>query len=78
LWLGFAGTSLKSVKVRQLFPVVILVLVRIVMVGAHNVIRYLGLRHLRLWGSGLVEKWERKCKTRGLSKAGQEEFAKKK
>lgn len=54
LWLGFVGTSLELIKVRQLFPVVVLVLIRIVMVGAHDVISYLGLRLLRPWGSGLV------------------------
>lgn len=53
LWLWFVGTGLELVKVRQLFPVVVLVLIRIIMVGAHNVISCLGLRLLRPWGSGV-------------------------
>lgn len=51
LWLRFAGTSLELVKVRQLFPVVVLIFIRIIMVGAHNVISYIGLRLLRPWDS---------------------------
>lgn len=51
LWLGFVGTGLEPVKVRKLLPVVVLVLIRVVMVGAHDVISGLGLRLLRTWGS---------------------------
>lgn len=54
LWLGFVRTSLELVKVRQLFPVVVLVLIRVIMVGAHNVISYTGLRLLRPRGSMMV------------------------
>lgn len=53
LWLGLVGTGLELVKVRQLFPVVVLVLIGVVMVGAHNVISYVGLRLLRPRGSEL-------------------------
>lgn len=65
LWLGFVRTSLELVKVRQLFPVVVLVLIRVIMVGAHNVISYTGLRLLRCRGS--VKDKQVKCKeeTRG-------------
>lgn len=51
LWLRFVGTSLELVEVRQLFPVVVLVFIGIVMVGAHNVVGDVGLRLLRPWGS---------------------------
>lgn len=70
LWLGFVGTGLELVKVRQLFPVVVLVLIGVVMVGAHNVISYVGLRLLRTWGSELEQvkcKAERRAKQRKKS-----------
>lgn len=51
MWLGFVGTGLELVKVRQLFPVVVLVLIGVVMVGAHDVIGYVGLRLLGPRGS---------------------------
>lgn len=52
LWL--VGTGLKLVKVRQLFSVVVLVLIGVVVVGAHNVIGYAGRRLLRPRSSEVV------------------------
>lgn len=51
LWLWFVGTSLELVKVRELFPVVVLVLIWVVVVGAYNVISYIRRRLLRPWCS---------------------------
>lgn len=65
LWLGFVGPGLELVKVRQLFPVVVLVLVGVVMVGAHNVISYVGLRLLRPWGSELERGEEKRITSNG-------------
>lgn len=46
LCLWFVGTRLEFVEVGQLFPVVVLVLVRVVMVGAHDVLGHAGVRLL--------------------------------
>lgn len=46
LCLRFVRARLEFVKVRQLFPVVVLVLVGVVMVGAHDVIGHTGVRLL--------------------------------
>lgn len=46
LCLRFVRARLEFVKVRQLFPVVVLVLVGVVMVGAHDVISHAGVRLL--------------------------------
>lgn len=46
LCLRFVRTRLEFVEVRQLFPVVVLVLVGVVMVGAHDVISHTGVRLL--------------------------------
>lgn len=46
LCLRFVWARLEFVEVRQLFPVVVLVLVGVVMVGAHDVIGHTGVRLL--------------------------------
>lgn len=46
LCLRFVRARLEFVEVRQLFPVVVLVLVGVVMVGAHDVIGHAGVRLL--------------------------------
>lgn len=51
LWLRLVGAGLELVEVRQLLPVVVLVLVRVVVVGAHNVVGHAGRRLLRSCGS---------------------------
>lgn len=51
LCLRFVRTRLEFVEVRQLLPVVVLVLVRVVMVRTHNVISHTGVRLLWPWHS---------------------------
>lgn len=51
LSLWFVWTRLEFVKVGQLFPVVVLVFVRVVMVRTHNVIGGTGVRLLWPWHS---------------------------
>lgn len=51
LWLRLVGAGLEFVKVGQLLPVVVLVLVGVVVVGAHNVVGDAGGRLLRPRGS---------------------------
>lgn len=46
LCLRFVRARLEFVKVRQLFPVVVLVLVGVVMVGSYDVISHAGVRLL--------------------------------
>lgn len=55
LCLGFVWSSLEPVKVRQLFPVVVFIFVRVVMVGADNIIGSFSLRLLWLCSSELVD-----------------------
>lgn len=51
LWLRLVGAGLQLVEVRQLLPVVVLVLVGVVVVGAHDVVGDAGGRLLRPRGS---------------------------
>lgn len=56
LRLRLVGADLELVEVRQLLPVVVLVLVGVVVVGAHNVVGDAGGRLLRPGGSEEVER----------------------
>lgn len=47
LWLRLAGARLQLIEVGQLLPVVVLVLVGVVVVGAHDVVGDAGGRLLR-------------------------------
>lgn len=64
LWLRLVGADLELVEVRQLLPVVVLVLVGVVVVGAHDVVCDAGGRLLRPGGSE-VELAEEATRTRG-------------
>lgn len=59
LWLRLVGSGLELVKVRQLLPVVVLVLVGVVVVGAHDVVGHAGGRLLRPRSSEVVERGRR-------------------
>lgn len=76
LWLRLVGAGLELVEVRQLLPVVVLVLVGVVVVGAHNVVGHAGRSLLRPRGSEVVERdgqsvkeamQTQRCRTRILS-----------
>lgn len=56
LWLRLVGSGLELVKVGELLPVVVLVLVGVVVVGAHDVVGHAGGRLLRPRSSEVGER----------------------
>lgn len=80
LCLWFAGAGLEFVKVGQLFPVVVLVLIGVVMVGTHDLLGPTGVRLLRPRHSEEPEEEEeqvhRCCSTASIHKRKAAAFSK--